>query len=87
MTNAFDVRTDRGELLARRQPAGRGAGHAGGHLVLQRRDADLEELVEVGRADRHELQPLEQRDARLLGQRQHAPVEVEPAQLPVEQPV
>ena len=87
MHERFDVRADRGELLAGRQPAGRGAGDAGGHLVLQRRDADLEELVEVGRADRDELQPFEQRDPGLVGQGKHAAVEVEPAQLSVEQPV
>ena len=63
---AFDVRADRGELLTRSQPADRGAGHAGRNLVLQRRDADLEELVEIGRADRHELQAFEQRDPGLL---------------------
>ena len=51
---------------------------------LQGGDADLEELVEVGRGDGAELGPLEQRDAGLLGQPQHPAVEVEPAQLTVD---
>ena len=81
---AFDIRTDCGELLAGRQPTERRAGDTRCHLILERGDADLEELVEVRRADRHELQPLEQGYCGLLCQGQHAPVEVEPAQLSVE---
>src|SRR5262249_18050708 len=49
--------------------------------------ADLEELVQVGRRDGAELGPLEQRDAALAGQLQHPVVEVEPAQLAVDEPV
>ena len=57
-------------------PSGDGAAMPGRHLVLQRGHAHLEELVEVGREDGAELQPLEQRDAGLGGQRQHALVEL-----------
>ena len=42
------------------------------------------ELVEVGREDRQELGPLQQRLAGVLGQREHPGVEVEPGQLAVE---
>ena len=42
------------------------------------------ELVEVRREDRQELGPLQQRQRRVGGQRQHAGVEVEPAQFAVE---
>ena len=80
-------RRRRSRRAARRgvRPSGAGVAMPGRHLVLQRGDAHLEELVEVGRDDGAELQPLEQRDAGLLGQRQDAPVEREPAQLTVEQ--
>ena len=69
---ALDVGADGGELLAGRQAARRRTGDAGRHLILQRRDSHLEELVEVRRADRDELQPIEQRNPRLLGQGQNA---------------
>ena len=55
---------DLAELLRRR--CGRRAVRlldAGGHLVLQAGDADLEELVEVLAEDGQELDPLEQRHA------------------------
>ena len=45
------------------------------------------ELVEVAGEDGEELGPLQQRRAGVLGQRQHPGVEVEPGQLPVEEPV
>ena len=52
--------------------------------ALQPGDPHHVELVEVGREDRQELGPLQQRLAGVLGQRQHAGVEVEPGQLAVE---
>ena len=55
---------DLGQLLGRRAPVGGRLLDAGRHLVLERGDADLEELVEVGRRDGAELGPFEQRDAR-----------------------
>jgi hypothetical protein len=60
---------------------------AGGDLVLQRGDADLEELVEVRRRDGAELGPLEQRDPALAGELQDAVVERQPAQLAVDEPI
>jgi hypothetical protein len=53
-------------------------------LVVQARHADHEELVEVGRADRAELHALEQRDRLVLGQLEHARVELQPRELAVE---
>src|SRR5262249_12100657 len=55
-----------------------------GGLLLQARDADLEELVEVAGEDREELHPLEQRQTRVAGEREHAPVEGEPRELAVQ---
>ena len=49
--------------------------HAGADLLLEAADPLHEELVEIGADDREELDPLEQRGARVLGLVQHAPVE------------
>ena len=53
-------------------------------LVVHAGDADHEELVEVRGEDREELQPLDQRQRLVLGQLEHAVVEVEPGQLAVD---
>ena len=55
-----------------------------GDVLLHPRHANHEELVEVGRVDRAELESLEERDALVLGQLQHAIVEVAPRELAVE---
>ena len=47
-------------------------------LLLEARDADHEELVEVGAVDRDELQPLEQRVALVERFFEDAIVELEP---------
>jgi len=65
-----------------RHPRGGGLGAT---LLLQSGDADFEEFVQVACEDAKEPQPLEQRHARLLGQRQDATVECELRQLAVEQ--
>ena len=57
---------------------------AGVDLVVQTGDAHHEELVEVRRVDRAELHALEQRHPLVLGQLQHALVEVQPGQLAVQ---
>ena len=54
---------------------------------LQSGDPDHVELVEVRGEDRQELRPFQQRLVRVLGQRQHPCVEVQPAQLAVGEPV
>ena len=63
-----------------------GRAHRQAHLVatFQAGDPDHVELVEVRREDREELRPLQQRQRRVGGQRQHPGVEVQPAQLAVE---
>jgi hypothetical protein len=70
--------------LRRRAPVWPRVAQAGVDLVVQARDADGEELVEVGREDRQELQALEQRNVVLLGQLEHARVELDPRELAVE---
>ncbi len=54
-------------------------------LLLDAGDPDLEELVEVGRDDAEELQPLEQRHGRVLGLREHPPLELEQPELAVQE--
>ena len=58
---------------------------AGVDLVVQAGHADHVELVEVRRPDGGELHPLEQRHPRVLGELQHAVVEVHPGQLAVDE--
>ena len=57
---------------------------AGLDLVVQAGDPHHEELVEVRRHDRAELHALQQGDVVVLGQLEHARVEVEPRELAVE---
>ena len=74
--------------LVDRAHAGRG-GHrkARGDAALEAGDADHEELVEVRGEDREEADPLQQVQVRVLGELEHAGVEVQPAQFPVQEPV
>jgi hypothetical protein len=74
------------QLLRGGQPVGAVPAHAGRHLVLEGGHPDLEELVEVLAEDGQELGPLQQRHPVVVGQRQHALVEVEPGQLAVAVP-
>ena len=64
-----------------------GGGVALARQLAQARDAHGVELVEVGGRDRHEAQPFQQRHARVFGLFQHPPVEAEPAELAVEEPL
>ena len=75
---------DQLERLLRRPAVGPARVDAGVDLVVQARHAHHEELVEVRRVDREELDPLQQRQLLVLRQLQHALVEVEPRELPVE---
>ena len=80
----ISFRLDRGKLLRRRHSVGRALLDPQRLMRLQAGDADHEEFVEIAGGDRKEAQPLQEgvfRVARLL---QHAPVEGEPAQLPIE---
>ena len=67
------------DRLARRAPVLQRLLDARVDLVVQARDADHEELVEVGRVDGAELHPLQQRDRRVLGEFEHTLVELQPA--------
>jgi hypothetical protein len=53
-------------------------------LLFETRDADHEELVEVGPVDRDELQPLEQRVALVERFFEHAVVDRDPRQLAID---
>ena len=72
------------EHLGRGQPVGPAGVDPGLDLVVDAGDADHEELVEVGDEDREELQALDQRQRLVLGELEHAVVEVEPRQLAVD---
>jgi 6-phosphogluconate dehydrogenase len=69
------------QLLARRAAVERALDDPFADLTLQPADALHEELVVEHSDDSRELDPLEQRALRLLGQREHAAREGEPAQL------
>ena len=74
----LDPGADHRQLLARSEPVDRARADPGGHLVLQRGDADLVELVEQLGEDGEELRPLQQRNAVVLGQVEQSGPEVEP---------
>ncbi len=54
------------------------------HALLEARDADLEELVEVGAADAQEAQPLEQRHVGIACLLEYPPVELEQAEFAID---
>ena len=62
------ARVDRLELLGDRLAVGADSDGAPFLALLERGDADLEELIEVGGADREEAQALEVRYRRVLGE-------------------
>ena len=72
------------ELLGRRAPVGRGSADPRGHLLLEARHPNLEELIEVLAEDGQKLGPLQQGNAVVLSEREHPLVEVEPRQLTIE---
>ena len=72
---------DRREVLGRRPAVLRTAHDLRLDLLLDRGDANHEELVEIRSVDRDELQPLEQRIARVERLLEDAIVELEPRQL------
>ncbi len=76
---------NRRELIGEAEPIGAGLRAAELQQLLEARDADLEELVQVARADAQEAQPLEQRHARIQALSQHAPVELERGELRIDE--
>ena len=77
--------TDLRERLRRRAPVRSLARDTGACLLPELGHAHREELVEVRRDDRAELDPVEQRQARVGREAEDAPIEVEPGQLAVEE--
>ena len=69
------------------RPDAAGTATPGGDPALEAGDPHHEELVEVGGEDRQEPHPLQQRQVLVLGELEHAGVEVQPGQLAVEEPV
>src|SRR5262249_47929887 len=73
-----------GQRLARRAPVGGPAHGARRGLLVQLGDANGEELVQVRGRDRAEADAVEERQLGVGGQTEHAPVEVDPRQLAIE---
>src|SRR5207244_763755 len=75
---------NRVDLLRRAHAVGASNVHAGLELVVEVRDTNHEELIEIRLPDRAELDPLHERHRRVLGELQDPVVEVEPGELAVE---
>ena len=75
---------DRVDLLVGRQAVGATPGAARLDVVVERRQPDHEDLVQVRLPDRAELDPFEQGNRGVLGELEDAVVEVEPGELAVE---
>jgi hypothetical protein len=75
---------DRRELLGDAEPIRCGLSRTELLQLLQAGDADLEEFVEIARADAEKPQPLEERHRRIESLREHALVELEHCELAVE---
>ena len=73
------------ELLGRGQAVGRGLDDVAGQLLLETGDADHEELVQIRRDDGDELEAFAERHRRIARFLEHAFVEAEPGQLPVDE--
>ena len=69
---------DQRDRLRGDAPVLSGGLHSSVDLLAQAGDAHHVELVEIGRVDRAELRPLDQRDAVVLRQLEHAVIEVKP---------
>src|SRR5262245_57403536 len=78
------ARTNGVELLGQRQTVRRSGVEPGANLPRQRGDANHEELVEIVRGDRQELDALQQRVTARASMVEHALVEREPAQFTVD---
>ena len=78
---------DGAQLLPRAQSGGGGHGDAGVDAALQTRHADHEELIEVVREDRGEARAFDDRQILVLGEFENALVELQPAELTIEEAV
>jgi hypothetical protein len=72
------------ELRVHGHPVRTQRGDTGAALLDQSPDADLEELVEVATRDGKELRTFEERAGGVLGEFEHARVEVEPAEVAID---
>ena len=79
-----DAFADCAQLLARGESVRTLVLHPELDLLLQAGDSNLKELIQIAGADRHEPNPLQERQAPVQGQRQDAPIEAQPRELPVE---
>src|SRR5688572_12664548 len=79
------IAADGGELLAGSATVCRALVRRCRHLRPQPRDADHEEFVQVAVEDGQETHALEQRQAGVESLGQNAPIEVEPAELAIEE--
>lgn len=81
---AVDQLADARQGLVRLQAVGTGLFTGEGDLLLQPGDADLEKLIQVAGKDQQELQPLQQRVGLVQRLLQHADVELQLRQLPMD---
>ena len=79
-----DVRGDGRELILGRHPVRGPFDDAGGRLLLEAGDTDLEEFVEIAAEDREKLEPLEERRALVEGFVENPAIELEPGQLAIQ---
>ena len=84
---AVGLLADSAQLLPRAQSGSGRHGDAGVDAALQAGHADHEELVEVVREDRGEARAFDDRQVLILGKLEDALVELQPAQLTVEETV
>ena len=84
LDQARGPRADRLQLLVDGQPVRTDLQGARLQQLLQARDPDLEEFVEIGAGDAQELDPFEQRYAAVLRLLQHALIEFQKGQLPID---
>ena len=80
-------RGDLGQLLGRRQPVLREGGDPGIALAVEAGHPHHKELIEVVGRDREKPEPLQQWVVRVGGFLQDAPVEFEPGDLAVDEPL
>ena len=80
-----DCLADAGQLLDGSEPVRAPFNDAFAHLVLETGNAHHEEFIEVVGRDRQKAQALEHRMAFVLRFLQHAPVEVEPGEFPIDE--
>ena len=81
---ALDDLADEPELLLGREAVGAAFGHRRLELLVQARDPDHEELVEVRVEDREELDPFEERPGRTQRFFENPAIEREPGDLAIE---